>query len=173
MDNSAYQAPVANLDNDKDAVEQDFRYSNWQGRMGRLKYLQLSFFVPTIVFFGYLFLFFLLLYFLDGANEYKVLSAVEDYILWGVSLILIVSFANWIWLSIQRAHDIGASGWLALLVFIPLLHFVLFLIPGEEEKNKFGFPPKENTILVKITGWLGLVGVALYYLLLWILSYAL
>lgn len=170
MDNQVYQAPKSDIEVELDEPRQAFNYRNWQGRLGRLKYLQLTFFIPVMVFFGYLFLSYLLLYLLDSPSNFDMWRKVQNYLTWGVFIIVLVSYVNWIWLSIQRVHDFGASGWLSILVFVPLIHVLLFIVAGEPEKNKFGSPVEENTIMVKITGWLGLVGLAMYYLLLWVLG---
>ncbi|WP_329891960.1 DUF805 domain-containing protein [Stenotrophomonas sp. SMYL11] len=44
-------------------------------------------------------------------------------------------------LAVRRLHDIDESGWYVVIAFIPLGVFVLFpvmLLPGNEEKNRFG-----------------------------------
>ena len=47
---------------------------------------------------------------------------------------------------VRRMHDIDKSGWLALLIFIPivgsLFGFVLALLPGTNGPNDFGEDPK-------------------------------
>lgn len=45
----------------------------------------------------------------------------------------------------KRWHDVGKSGWLTLLNIVPILGqiltIVLFFIPGEAKKNKYGNKP--------------------------------
>jgi uncharacterized membrane protein YhaH (DUF805 family) len=64
-------------------------------------------------------------------------------------------------ISIKRLHDLGWSGWLWLLNFVPVLgsffSLVLLILPGNHGANRFGPPPPENSQLVKILFWLWLV----------------
>ena len=41
-------------------------------------------------------------------------------------------------LTIQRVHDFNASGWMALVLFIPLVNLIFWLIPGTDGENRFG-----------------------------------
>ena len=53
-------------------------------------------------------------------------------------------------LLIRRLHDINATGWWALVVFVPMGSLVLFiftLIKGTEGENKYGHNPKMNPCL--------------------------
>lgn len=47
---------------------------------------------------------------------------------------------------VRRLHDVGASGWLALLLFIPPVYLCTWLalafIPGNSGSNKFGTAPE-------------------------------
>ena len=49
--------------------------------------------------------------------------------------------------SVRRLHDTGKSGWLLLIVLIPLIGaialFVLFLLDSTPEENEYGKNPKE------------------------------
>jgi uncharacterized membrane protein YhaH (DUF805 family) len=49
---------------------------------------------------------------------------------------------------IRRLHDVGMTGWLALLILIPylggLVLFIFTLLPTEPHTNKHGLPPKAN-----------------------------
>ncbi len=56
--------------------------------------------------------------------------------------------------AIQRLHDLGNSGWLSLLIFVPLANFLFFLYllfaRGEDGENGYGPPPPPNTIGVML-----------------------
>lgn len=58
--------------------------------------------------------------------------------------------------GIQRAHDMGWSGWSVLLLLIPLVAFVWMLNPGSKGANRFGAPPPPNTTGVVVGAWLSL-----------------
>jgi membrane associated rhomboid family serine protease len=49
-------------------------------------------------------------------------------------------------LTIQRAHDFNSSGWLALLVLIPLVNLIFWFIPGTDGENRFGRKTPPNGI---------------------------
>ena len=48
-------------------------------------------------------------------------------------------------LTIQRCHDFNTSGWVSLLILIPLVNLLFWLIPGTDGPNRFGAPPPPNT----------------------------
>ena len=60
--------------------------------------------------------------------------------------------------AIQRLHDLGQSGWLWLILAIPLigLFFALYMMfaPGTNGANRYGNPPPPNTTGVLVTAWL-------------------
>ena len=49
--------------------------------------------------------------------------------------------------TVRRLHDVGKSGWMYLIVIIPLIGFiwlfVLLLTNGDQGENKYGANPKE------------------------------
>jgi len=52
-------------------------------------------------------------------------------------------------LRVRRLHDIGLSGWLYLLIFVPLGGLALFVmscIDSERRANKYGPSPKYETL---------------------------
>ena len=77
----------------------------------------------------------------------------EPGLLFGIGLIgiLVVSLGlviPAICVGIRRLHDIGLSGWLYLLGFVPyvggLFIFVCSLIPSSEKENEHGPSPKAD-----------------------------
>ena len=57
-------------------------------------------------------------------------------------------------LTIQRCHDFNATGWLSLLVLVPLVSLIFWFIPGTDGPNRFGAPTPPNSVLVLIGAWL-------------------
>ncbi len=163
MDNTAYKAPIADLEVKAEANSYKFQYTNWRARIGRLKYLQMTFFFPLLVFISFILMMVAYLY-ITNSGPKPVATGSMAWI-WGVGIIiiLIASLLNWLWLTIQRVHDFGAKGLLAFLVFIPIINLALFLVPGELEENFYGAPPKNESLFVKISGWLGILGLAFFY----------
>ncbi len=166
MDNQVYQAPEANIGLESSSQFQSFNYFNWKGRIGRLRYLQLAYLLPTIIFFAYAFALILIMN-IRADNAFGQTNSFDymELLAWGLPLILITGVVNGLWLSIQRAHDMGYTGWWAMCALIPLIGTILMVIPGDASSNQYGLAPEENSPLVKVTGWLGLIGVAFYYFL--------
>ena len=82
----------------------------------------------------------------DGATgEPNALGIVASLALVVVALGLIIPMIT---VSVRRLHDIGLSGWLYLLVFVPLLGglflFICSLIPSSDKPNKHGPSPKQD-----------------------------
>ena len=51
--------------------------------------------------------------------------------------------------SVKRLHDFNASGWIALLTFVPVINILLFIflifMPGNEQQNHYGEPRETQT----------------------------
>jgi uncharacterized membrane protein YhaH (DUF805 family) len=79
----------------------------------------------------------------------------------GIAAIPYVIFS--ILMLIQRTHDMGWSGWAALLTLIPFVAFIWIFKAGTPGANKFGAPPPPNTLIIKIFGFIlpviGLIGI--------------
>ncbi len=57
--------------------------------------------------------------------------------------------------AIQRSHDMNTSGWLSLIILIPLIGFLVFLIaPGTRGENNYGLQPPPNNAGVIILAFL-------------------
>jgi uncharacterized membrane protein YhaH (DUF805 family) len=59
-----------------------------------------------------------------------------------------------IMLTIQRAHDFNSSGWMALLILVPLVNLIFWFIPGTDGDNDYGAKTPPNSVLVLIGAWL-------------------
>jgi uncharacterized membrane protein YhaH (DUF805 family) len=55
-------------------------------------------------------------------------------------------FVVMVMLTIQRSHDFDTSGWLSLLMFVPLVNLIFWFIPGSPGENRFGKRPPPNTV---------------------------
>jgi membrane associated rhomboid family serine protease len=49
-------------------------------------------------------------------------------------------------MTIQRAHDFNTSGWLAILIIVPLVNLIFWFIPGTDGENRFGRKTPPNGI---------------------------
>jgi uncharacterized membrane protein YhaH (DUF805 family) len=120
---------------------QDIKLWSAKGRVGRLRYL-------AYISIGYLAMFVVGLVAGIIAGVAGSPSAVP--VLVGLAAIPYVIFS--ILMLIQRTHDMGWSGWAALLTLIPFVAFVWVFKAGTPGDNPFGAPPPPNTLLVKIFG---------------------
>ena len=53
-------------------------------------------------------------------------------------------------LTIKRAHDFNAGGWLALLLLVPVVNLMFWFIPGTRGDNTFGAPRDPAPLGVRI-----------------------
>lgn len=136
-DINPYQAPAAAL---ADAGEstQPVRVFSVSGRIGRARYIAYS--VGFYLLFG----------FVGGvlAVVFGQVGTVVTLLAW--IALAVVGFM----LTIQRCHDFNASGWLSLLVLVPLANLIFLFIPGTDGPNRFGAPTPPNTAGVLIAAWL-------------------
>ena len=83
--------------------------------------------------------------------------SIYTYVLLAVySLTLVVFIIFNIMFFVQRLHDLNLSGWLSVLLLIPVVNLllILFLVfaPGTQGSNNHGVPPPPNTLTIKILG---------------------
>jgi uncharacterized membrane protein YhaH (DUF805 family) len=108
-------------------------YFSLQGRVSRQAYW-LFFFLP-------LFLIGVVLGFLIGGMHVPSRNVV-------VILFLLAPLLIWVGVavSVKRLHDLGRSGWWAVLCFVPYLNYVampiLGIIPGKTGSNAYGKDPR-------------------------------
>lgn len=96
-----------------------------------------------------------------------VANLIGLYILFGILIVALGSLAGpltavlWIgymvlafMLTIQRCHDFNTTGWLSLLVLVPLVNFIFWFIPGTDGRNRWGAPTPPNSTLTLVLVWL-------------------
>lgn len=118
------------------------------GRIGRLRYLAWSLVVvlASAGLFGI-------------AGIIMAISSIAGVICMG--LIFIGMLVVNVQIGVQRLHDFGWSGWLLLLNLVPVVGtifpFVMMLVPGSKDVNRYGSPPPPNSLSVTILATLWLV----------------
>jgi uncharacterized membrane protein YhaH (DUF805 family) len=132
-----YRAPAAAV---ADASEQyqEVRLFAVSGRIGRARYIAYTFGLS------------LLIMFIAGLGV-AFLGAVGGILMMAG---YVVMFVLMFMLTIQRAHDFNTSGWLSLLVLVPLANFIFWFIPGTDGDNRFGAQTPPNSVLVLIGAWI-------------------
>ena len=148
-DTSPYAPPRAPV-GEVNTTFSELKVFSVQGRIGRLRYLAWSLAALLImggvagtVGLGLL------------ASDNMVLAAIVC-----VVGLLAYFYVN-ITISVQRLHDLGWSGWLWLLNFVPIVGsifpLVLMVSPGSNVANRYGAPPPPNTTAVKVLSWMWVV----------------
>jgi uncharacterized membrane protein YhaH (DUF805 family) len=146
-----YQTPGAKL---ADAAEQygEIKILSAAGRLGRVRYI------------GYSIGMTLLMYLVIGASGLLagMLNAGALAVI-GIGLGVIGMLVIGIMLTVQRCHDFNMSGWLSLLVIVPIAPVVFWIIPGTQGPNRFGNPTPPNStgavVLALILPLLFVVGI--------------
>ena len=142
-----YAAPRAHVDDVVAASgTQPIRFWPPSGRIGRLRLLAYSvasslLLMAVLAIFGGI----------SAAMKSQTLFWIGIALGYGASIVFTVL------LTIQRCHDCDWSGWLSVLMIVPLLNFIFFLIPGTKGDNRYGASPPPNTRAVKILASLVLV----------------
>jgi uncharacterized membrane protein YhaH (DUF805 family) len=132
-----YQAPTAAVA-DAGSETQPVKLFSVSGRIGRARYIAYGF--------G--------LYFIFGFAAGVVGAALGQagvvVLALGWLALVVLGFM----LTIQRCHDFNASGWLSLLMIVPLVNLIFLFIPGTDGQNRFGAPTPPNSVGVLILAWL-------------------
>jgi uncharacterized membrane protein YhaH (DUF805 family) len=145
--NNPYAAPDATL---SEVVSQDGTYEpkvfSLHGRIGRLRYLAYSWGVMFVLTFAAGF----------------IVAALAPALGIGATivggLLYVVGIVGSLVMTKRRLNDLDHSGWLSLLMLVPLVNFIfgLYLIfgRGTEGANRYGLPPTKNSALLVIAGLL-------------------
>ena len=129
----APRAPVGDLD---DGATQDIKILGASGRLGRVRYIAYSF--------GLMVLLSILLGALAALLGFTVgADSILTYIILGIGYIAMMVIG--VRLTIQRCHDFDMSGWLSLVMFVPLGVFAFWFVPGTAGANRWGPPTKPNS----------------------------
>ncbi len=128
-----YAAPrsnVARADGDEDYGE--VKVFSASGRLGRVRYIGYS--VGLMLLFG-------IVFGAIGAVTGGDSTALGVIFIAGYVAMIVIS----ILLTIQRAHDMNSSGWLAILLLVPLVNLIFWIVPGTDGENNYGKRPPPNT----------------------------
>jgi uncharacterized membrane protein YhaH (DUF805 family) len=128
-----YQAPAAAVADAGDQT-QPVKLFSISGRIGRARYLAYGF--------GLYFVFIFAAGVLAGALGQA-----------GIALMIVAWVALAVlgfMLTIQRCHDFNVTGWLSLLMVVPLANLIFLFIPGSDGPNRFGGPTPPNSVGVLI-----------------------
>lgn len=146
--NNPYQAPNADISQGSDNTPYQPKVFAVHGRIGRLRYLAYGFLSMLIS---------LPIFAIVAAVGVPASTEEGPGALGGIALALmvVVYIALIVYSFIiakRRFNDINQTGWLSLLMLVPLVNFIVALIlifmPGTKTGNKYGQPPAANNIWV-------------------------
>jgi uncharacterized membrane protein YhaH (DUF805 family) len=142
------------------AVERPARRPWLHGRIGRVRYIAcvLGLALSCALFFSLT-----AAWLISTATPYSgvpVLNALR------IVLFMLVLPAGLLYWTVLRAHDMGRRGWVALLVFVPVVNLLFWVWPGHKHENRFGPCPTpaprwmQVLVAVAVGILLGLYGLA-------------
>jgi uncharacterized membrane protein YhaH (DUF805 family) len=136
--NNPYSTPTAAVsDMQNDDGFGDLKIFTANGRIGRIRYLMYTMGVGLVGMFL--------------AGLMMLIPLVGPFLAIALYVaILVVS----IFLTIQRSHDFNMTGWMSLVLLIPIVSLIFYFIPGTKGSNKYGLQPPPNSKAIKITAFL-------------------
>ncbi|MCO7223957.1 DUF805 domain-containing protein [Pleionea sp. CnH1-48] len=141
-----YESPAEHVGVKENELEPVRFFS--MSRIGRVRYLAYSFGATALVAIVFMATIIALGGGIDGINpkSYIGASAVISCVFIFISFIMMI----------RRLNDLGYSGWLSLLMFMPLINlaFAIYLMffPGSKGANQYGKKPEHNTASIWIVG---------------------
>ena len=130
-----YRAPLARVADPAAAGVGSVNIWSAKGRLGRIRYIAYSVGLALLI---------------------NVISSFLTAFVGGGpgAVIMVIGMAAGLFvhglLSVQRAHDFNASGWMAILAFIPLLNFLFWIVPGTDGDNRYGARTPPNSALAVV-----------------------
>ncbi len=148
------RAAVADISDTYGGEFQPMKVWGWRGRIGRLRFLGYG----TVAY-----LFYMLAVMAVTAMSMRGERSTEagdgsSAIGLAIWLLLVPYLVFVALVTIRRSHDMGWSGWMSLLAFIPLVGLIWIFKAGNLGANAYGSPPPPNTFGVKLAAF-GLLGV--------------
>jgi len=129
-----YASPRANVADDAGEEYGEIHLLRPDGRIGRVRYIGYSAGLSILI----------------GAVGFGLTAVAAAVGQGGVGIALgvltyVAVFVMQFLLTIQRAHDFNTSGWLSVLLLVPLVSLVFWFIPGTKGENQYGLQPPPNT----------------------------
>ncbi len=150
MTTNPYQAPASDVTQAHSNQPYQPNIFTAQGRIGRLRYLgygMISYLclIPIFALIG-------VSAGISGSTGESGEPGILIFVLGGIAYLALIVFS--FILAKRRLNDLNQSGWLSLLLFIPLVNIVvglwLLFAPGKKEQNNYGPYPVKNPIGIVI-----------------------
>lgn len=167
--NQPYPAPDNSLPDNPLPGDNEYQPALFQasGRLGRMRYF-VYFTAVTVVVCGFFSLLMLVLNIAATASFPGAVMVVSGLVGSIASLFIMVMGVLF---GVRRLNDMNASGWLILLMLVPVANLVmtvvLLFVPGSKGVNRYGPPAAPNspglrvalyTLILMLLGWAGLFG---------------
>lgn len=136
VNQNPYSAPRAEnmIGADQDAPQQVKLFSI-SGRIGRARYIVYLFGLSLLII---------------GVGALLSLVTAGLAMISAYIALLVMQFM----LTIQRCHDFNTSGWLSILILVPLVNFMFLFIPGTDGTNRWGSKTTPNSTGMVIGAWI-------------------
>ena len=135
---SPYTPPQTELLNDLDEGYGEIKILRAQGRIGRLRYIAYSIGISILIYLAMMAVMMGLGAVGLSGGGFGITAVGLVIIAYGAMLVINVL------LTIQRCHDFNTSGWLSLLLLLPLVPLIFWFIPGTKGSNQYGLQPPPN-----------------------------
>ncbi len=136
--NNPYSTPTAAVsDIQNDDGFGDLKIFTAKGRIGRIRFLMYTLGISLVGAFL--------------AGLMMMIPAVGPFL---AVIAYIAIFVVSIFLTIQRSHDFNRTGWMSLVMLIPLVSLIFYFIPGTKGSNKYGLQPPPNSKAITVAAFL-------------------
>jgi uncharacterized membrane protein YhaH (DUF805 family) len=140
------RAEVADIGAAYDGGFQEMKVWSWRGRLGRLRFLAYT----AVAYLVYA----LVIAALGVMAGMSGSSGVGSGLLVGAIWLLLIPYLVFgVLVMIRRSHDMGWSGWMSILAFIPLVGLIWLFKAGSPGANDYGAPPPPNTTGIKVAAF--------------------
>lgn len=164
-----YQTPSSNVEQSGQAEYGEVKLFSISGRIGRVRYIAYNFGLIFALMLFIMIATFTASFGMSGEAGMSIAGIIMMVVMVaGYGFVLVVSFM----LTIQRAHDFNASGWLSLITLVPLASLIFLFIPGTDGENNYGLKTPPNgaatavviilVLLVPIAGIVAAIAIPAY-----------
>lgn len=162
-----YAKPEADLAGANSQATYQPQFLSTQGRIGRLRYLAYSMGASLLLYVVAIPV--VLIFAAAGVTASSFTSGeagvASTIALLAIALLYVAAFAIYFVYTKRRLNDLGQTGWLSLLILVPLVNLIMWIyiqfFPGQPHSNQYGAKPVANTTGVIILACVPLLFVVL------------
>lgn len=146
-----YAKPEADLSGANSQATYQPKFLSSQGRIGRLRYLAYSMGASLLLYVVAIPV--VLIFAAAGVTVSSLTSgeagAASAIAMLAIVVLYIAAFAIYFIYTKRRLNDLGKTGWLSLLMIIPVVNLIMWVyiqfFPGQPQANEYGAKPVANT----------------------------